>query len=117
MMEDQYDKGAKNGSIRAYFYLGRGLNELNNWKNLFLGIIGLAIALKFDSVGLMIVMFLVSIPILALVGYVMVHHVSRLTEYLGVKFGSHYAMRNFDYVKAQYELLEDIKRLLEDAGK
>ena len=62
----------------------------------------------------MVLMFTVSIAILIPTGHFMVHKVSKVKEWLTTKFGSHYAIQNFDYVKAQYELLVSIKKLLED---
>jgi len=41
-----------------------------------------------------------------------VHKVSKIKEWLGTKYGSHYAVQNFDYIKAQYEISIEIRDLL-----
>lgn len=53
-------------------------------------------------------MFVGAIIILIPTGYYRVHHISKVSEWLNTKYGSHYAIKNFDYVKAQYELLQNI---------
>ena len=112
--EAEYLKGAKNRMIRYYFYLSNGLGMLNEFRNLFLGIIAIYIALKFTNVIWMGVMFIPSIIILTVVGYYVVHHISKIKEWLGIKFGSHYGIKNFDYTKGSYELLLEIKELLKN---
>ena len=113
-MEQEYLKGKRNFLIRTYFYLTNGLALVNDFRNLGLGIFALYFALKLTNPWLMVLMFTVSIAILIPTGHFMVHKVSKVKEWLATKFGSHYAIQNFDYVKAQYELLVSIKKLLED---
>lgn len=115
--DDYHSKSWMNLAKKGYFYLGRGLAELNNWKNLFIGIIGLCIAVKIESIWIMAVIFAISIPILIVAGYVMVHRVSRMMDYLSIKFGSHFATRNFDYVEGQYELMKEIRNMLAENKK
>lgn len=55
---------------------------------------------------ILVFMFIGAIIILIPTGYYRVHHISKVSEWLNTKYGSHYAIKNFDYVKAQYELLE-----------
>lgn len=111
--ESKYLIGGKNRMIRYYFYLSNGLGILNEFRNLFLGIIAIYIALKFENVVWMGIMFVPSLVALTVIGYYVVHHVSKIREWLGVKFGSHYGIKNFNYAKGQYELLLEIKDLLE----
>lgn len=110
--DDYHSKSWMNLAKKGYFYLGRGLAELNNWKNLFIGIIGLCIAVKIESIWIMAVIFAISIPLLILAGYIMVHRISRMMDYLSIKFGSHFATRNFDYVEGQYELMKEIRDMM-----
>jgi hypothetical protein len=55
-------------------------------------------------------MFVVSIPILIGMGYVNVHKISKVKEWLSIKFGTHYGIQQFDYVKKTAELLEEINK-------
>lgn len=112
--DNKYLKGGKNRAIRYYFYLNNGLNVLNNFRNLFLGIFALYFALKLDNILWMVAMFIPSVLILTWSGYYSVHHISKINEWLGVKFGSHYGIKNFNYTKGQYELLLEIKEMLKN---
>jgi hypothetical protein len=114
----EYDKeylpGFYNRVIRYYYYLESGLNILNEFRNLFLGILGLYIALKLTNVMWMIVMAVPSLILLTIVGYFNVHRFSKVKEFLGVRFSSHYAIKSYDYNKEQVLLLREIKDLLKD---
>lgn len=112
--EENYTKGVKNILIAIYFYLSNGLAILNEFRNLFLGIFAVYITLKLTDPMLMVYMTVVSIVILTITGYFVVHHVAKIKEWLTVKFGTHYGVKNFDYVKRQVELLEEINKKLNE---
>lgn len=113
-MNNEYNHGTKNGLIRWYYYLTQGLNFMNDFRNLFLGVLGLYFALKVDNPLILVYMTLPSLIVLALVGYYVVHHVSKVRDWLAVKFGSHYTIQQFDYTKGSYELLVKIEKLLNE---
>lgn len=102
----------KNNLIKLYFYLNNGVAILNNFRNLFLGIFALYFTLKLTSPILLVVMFLVAIPILVVCGYYNVHHISKLSEQLSVKFGTFYGIKQFELTEEQVKLLKEIKKLL-----
>lgn len=108
----EYENGVENAVIRWYYYLNGGLGTLNNFRNLFLAVFGLYVVMKLTNPLWLVVMFAVSIPILILIGYINLHRIQRVHEWLNVKFGSHYNIRQFDYVKAQYETMKEIQKLL-----
>lgn len=114
MNDDQYLKGNKNWWIRMYFYLSNGLQIVNEFRNLLLGIFGVYITLKLEHPGVMLIMLVVSVMILIPVGHFMVHHVSKVKEWLGTKFGSHYAIKNFDFTEGSYEKLKKVEGILEE---
>jgi hypothetical protein len=111
-MKEEYLEGNVNLLKRAYFYLSNGLAVVNEFRNLLLGIFGIYITLKLENPFIMVILFVVSLLILIPTGYVRVHHVSKVMEWLNIKYGSHYAIQNFDYMKAQYELLKEINEKL-----
>lgn len=111
--EEQYLKGNKNFLIRMYFYLSNGLAIVNEFRNLILGIFGIYLTFKLTNPWIMVAIFIFSVAILTPTGYFIIHHVSRVKEWLSTKFGSHYQIQNFDYTKGTYELLVEIKALLE----
>lgn len=107
--DNKYLAGPQNRVIRYYFYLSNGLAILNEFRNLFLGIFAVYFTLKITSIPLLIAMFIISVIILTVVGYYVIHHVSKVREWLQIKFGTHYGVRSFDYQKGTYELLKEIK--------
>ncbi len=115
--DGKYLTGFKNRMIRYYYYLQNGLTVLNDFRNLFLGIIGLYLALKLTDYLYLIYMAIPCIIILTVVGYYTVHKVSKVRDWLNVRFGSHYSIMTFDYQKGSYELLEEIKELLKKNGR
>lgn len=104
----------KNNLIRIYFYLNNGVSILNNFRNLFLGIFALYFALKLTSPILLVIMFIVAVPILVICGYYNVHHISKLSEQLSVRFGTHYGIKQFELVEEQTKLLRKIEKLLKE---
>lgn len=109
---EQYDakylSGAWNKVIRYYYYLEQGLNILNEFRNLFLGILGLYIALHLTNLMWMIIMVVPSLLFLTIAGFYSVHKVSKVREWLTIRFGTHYGLTTFNYQKRQYELLQEI---------
>jgi membrane protein implicated in regulation of membrane protease activity len=77
-----------------------------------LGIIALYVALHFANVWIAVLMFIICIPILIVMGYYNVHHISKVRDRLNVKFGTHYGIQQFDYTKRTAELLEEINKKL-----
>lgn len=110
--DPKYLEGIENWFIRAYYYCSNGLTILNEFRNLFLGILGLYIALKWDNILGAVLLFMVCVIILTIVGYYTVHKVSKVREFLGMRFGSHFGKKSFDYQEASYELLVEIRDLL-----
>ncbi len=107
-----YFPGLQNGAIRAYFYLNKGLDILNQFHNLFLGILGLYFVLKLNNPLMMVVIFLLAMPLLALAGWYNTHHMSKVMEWLSIRFGSHYSVRQFDLQQRQCDALEEIRDTL-----
>ncbi len=104
----------KNNLIRIYFYLNNGVNILNNFRNLFLGIFALYFALKLTSPVLLVIMFIVAVPILAVCGYYNVHHIAKTSEQLSVKFGTFYGIKTYELAEQQVKLLRKIEKLLKE---
>jgi hypothetical protein len=102
----------KNKLIQGYYYIERGLDILNIFRNLFLAIFAVFVALKFVSVWWAIGMFVITIPILIITGYFNVHHIGKVRDRLNIKFGTHYGIKVVDYQKRTMELLEEINQKL-----
>lgn len=93
---------------RVYFYLNSGVSIINDFRNMGLGIFALYFALKLENPLWLVVMTLVSLPILTLMGYYNIHFISKVREQLSIRHGTHYGIKQFDYIKRQTELLEEI---------
>lgn len=110
--------GGQNWLIRMYFYLENGLNILNEFRNWFLGVAALYLALKLEanSHGLLIIsaVALPSLVALVILGKYNVHTLSKMKEWLSVRFSSHYSLRNFNYQEQQAELLREIRDILRE---
>lgn len=116
MFDRLYMHGLENRGIRYYYYVNNGLSILNQFRNLVLGIFALYVVLKLENPFIMVVMFVVSVPILAAVGYFEIHRMSKVMEWIGLRFSSHYAIRQFNYNQAQYEELVKIHATLQGYG-
>jgi membrane protein implicated in regulation of membrane protease activity len=112
--DKQYLEGTENWFIRAYFYCSNGLIILNEFRNLFLGILGLYIALKWDNIGLAIGLFVISVIILTIAGYYKVHKVGKVTEFLNIRFSSHFGKKTYDFTEDNNKLLREIRDLLNE---
>lgn len=111
--DKQFLHGAHNGGIRYYYYLEHGLNILNEFRNLFLGILAIYIALKLTNPLLMVAMFVPCLLVLTIVGYYNVHKLNKVKEWLGMRYSTYYGIKNFNFQQGQYQMLKEIKELLE----
>lgn len=110
--DDKYLKGRHNQFIRFYFYLESGMALLDQFRNMFLAVIALYFTLKLENPLWMVVMIIPGMIIMTLLGRYNIHKLSKMKEWLGLRFSSHFAIRSFNYNQKQYELLEEIRDLL-----
>lgn len=110
--DDKYLVGKENWLIRAYFYCSNGLTILNEFRNMFLAIIAIYIALKLTNYWYLLAMILPCLLILTLAGYYMVHKVSKVREWLGIRFGTHFGLKTFNFNEDNNKLLMEIRDLL-----
>lgn len=113
----KYLNGPENWIIRYYYYLSNGLVELNGFRNLFLGILTVYITFKLDSYWYAIIIFIVSIIILTVVGYYMTHRVSKVRDWLSVRFSSYFGMKSINYTEESFKLLQSINEQLVELNK
>lgn len=111
--DGEYMPGLENRAIRYYFYLNAGLNIVNNFRNLILAILGIYIALHLDAWWLLIAMFIPSVIILTIIGYYVVHRINKIQEWLGMRFSTHYAIKQFNFQEGIYKTLQEINGKLD----
>lgn len=98
--------------IQVYFYVNSGVLIVNDFRNIGLGIFALYFALKLANPLYLVLMSLVSLPILAVMGYYNVHKISKVRERLSVKHGTHYGIKQFELTQEQVKLLKEINKKL-----
>ncbi len=108
--DGRYMRGVENKAIRYYYYLNSGLGILNQFRNLVFGVFALYVMLHLSNPFLIVVMFMVACPLLMVIGYYDIHTMSKVMEWIGIRFSSHYAIRQFNYQHGIYETLQDIKK-------
>jgi len=105
---DKYWKGKKNKAIRYYFYIQKGLELLNEFRYLIMSIFAIYYALKMDNIWLIPLMFIIALPVLIFFGWLSVHHMKKVTEYLQIQFSTHWARYQFYLLEKQITLLETL---------
>lgn len=106
-----YLRGTQNFLIRCYFYMQSGLGILNNFHNIFLGMIALTIT--FGIKGWIVAAC--AVPLSAafiLLGRYNVHKLSKMQDWLNIRFSTHYGIKQFDMTREQVELLREVRDLL-----
>lgn len=110
--DEKYLAGKTNWLIRYYYYLSNGLNELNNFRNILLGILTIYVTFKLSNYWWAVGIFVVSVLVLTLVGYLMVHRVSKVRDWLGMRFSSYFGMKSVNYTEESFKLLQEIRDLI-----
>jgi len=105
---EEHWNGSKNRAIRYYFYIQRGLTLLNEFRYLIMGILGAYYALRIENVLLIPAMFFLSLPILVLLGYISVHHVAKIIEYLNIQYSTHWSRYQ---ITIQEDIRDELKKL------
>jgi len=108
----EYWTGNKNKFIRYYFYVQKGLALLNEARYLVMAIFALYVVLKFDNILFLPLMFLASLPLLIFLGWLYVHHMAKVMEYLSVKYSTHWSKYGYELQEKRNKTLKLILKLL-----
>jgi hypothetical protein len=103
-----YWAGTKNKVIRFYFYSQRGLQLLNEFRYVFLLVFGIYMAMKLANPAWLLVLFLVILPFLIFFGWLQVHHMAKVINWLDVEFASFWSRYNFELQERQTKAIEEI---------
>lgn len=112
--DEKYLRGTQNWAIRYYYYLSAGLNEFNSFRNIFLAILTVYVALKLSSYWWAVGMFIGSILVLTIVGYYTIHRISKVRDWLSVRFSSYFGMKSINYTEESFKLLTEIRDSLKN---
>ena len=112
-LRDKYWKGWKNSLCRYWFYVRQGNGVVNEFRNLFLIILGTCWTFKQDFPILrdplfLAFVFLVSFVGLFVVGYFFTHKVNRVIDWLSIEFSTHWGRYSYTLQEDQNRLLREI---------
>lgn len=110
--DKNYWQGNKNKVIRLFFYSQKGLSLVNEFKYLVFGILGVYYTLKLSNPIWLIIMLVVCIPLLIILGWMSVHHVSKVVDFLSIRFGTHWSKYNYELLENQLKELKEINEKL-----
>lgn len=105
--------GAKNKSVRMYFYCQRGLALINEFRYVIMTIFGVYMLLKLNNPWIMVAMFVVIVPILIVLGWMQVHHMAKVMNWLDVEFASFWSRYGFELSERSVKALESIDSKIE----
>lgn len=108
----QYLQGRQNWWIRMFYYLKSGNNVLNEFRYLILGIMGMYAILDLVNPLWLVGMFVIAIPVLIVLGYYWVHRMAKVTEWLSIKFSTHFGIKQYRITEDTLKELRAIKKLL-----
>lgn len=109
-----YWDGKWNKCVRYYFYLQKGLAFFNELRYVVLVILALYGFMKMDNPLMMPMMFFCFIPPLTIAGYMSVHKMDKIMEFLQVKYATHFSHHNIDLQERQLKILEKIDNKIPD---
>ena len=107
-LKQKYWNGNKNKSIRYFFYANRGLELFNSFRYLFMLAFGVYYALHLTNPLWLVAMVIISLPVLAIFGYIYVHHMNKVMDYLNIEFATHWGRYSYTLLEKQIQLLEHI---------
>ena len=97
--------------IKIYFYITSGQSVIDQFRYLIMGIFTLYIMLRLTSYWYLIGMFILSVPLLFILGWINVHYISKVRERLSMQHGTHYAIKQFELQEEQVSILKEIRDL------
>ena len=109
MQKQSYWSGNKNKAIRYYYYAKKGLELMNEFRYLIMAVFAMYYALRINNILLIPIMFITALPILIFLGWMSVHHMQKVMEWINIKFSTYWSMYTYELYEKQVTLLEDIK--------
>lgn len=106
--------GAKNKVVRWYFYAQRGLAIINEFRYIFMGVFGIYYFTKMDNPLMLALMFMIAIPILVGIGWLAVHHMSVVLEFLGVRYTTAFGRYSFELQERIVKAVEEMANIIKN---
>lgn len=114
--EQRYFKGWINYTIRLYYYLQEGLAQVNQAKNVILGLAAFAVLTRIEKQYWLIGLIGLSlVPVLILLGWMWVKRARKSIEYFNIKYTSTFGKYGVEMqekqIKQQAEVIELLKKI------
>lgn len=106
--ESKYWHGTKNKFIRYYFYVQRGLVLLNEFRYVVMVVFVMYNFIGIKNLWLIPGMFITCIPVLLICGWISVHHMEKVMEYLNIQYTTHFSRYNIELQEKQLDYLKKI---------
>jgi len=106
--KSKYYDGLWNVIIRMYYYSTKGVELLNFFRYYLFGLFGLYMALKLTNKMYLLILFLITYPILIILGYIAVHKMAKIIEFLNVEFATHFQRYRVSLQEKTLTVLEKI---------
>jgi hypothetical protein len=104
----KYWDGWTNKSIRYYFYVTKGLDMFNSFRYLLMAIFALYYMLKLSNPIIFVLFFILSCVFLGFVGYITVHHIGKVIDFLSIEFATHWSKYSFNLQERQVKAMEKL---------
>jgi hypothetical protein len=104
-----YWDGNLNHVFRHWYYIQKGLDIFNMFKYLIAAIIGVYWALHLKNPFILLTIFIICIPVLAFLGWLSVHKMTRVFQYLDMQFSSLWGTYSVKLSESQIDLLKEIR--------
>jgi len=113
----EYWIGPKNKAIRYYYYAKKGLELMNEFRYLIMAVFAMYYTLRINNIFLIPIMFFMAIPVLVFLGWLSVHHMQKVMEWINVRFSTHWSMYSYKLSEDRNitlkEIQDDIKKIRE----
>lgn len=110
--DKKYLRGPHNWAMRMYFYLNSGLGMTNNFHTIAITLLAVAVVFKNMHPALLGALAFAAVLILIVIGRYNVHRLSKMSEWLNLRFSTHFGIKSFNYQEEQVKLLKEIRDML-----
>lgn len=111
-LKERFWDGRWNKCVRFYFYLQKGLALFNELRYVVMVCLALYAFMKLDNILLIPLMFFAFIPPLMVFGWLSVHKMDKIMEFLSTRYATHYSHYNIELQEKQLEILNKIAKRL-----
>ena len=112
-----YWDGMFNHAVRYWYYLSKGLDIFNQFKYLIAAILAIYWTLHLKNPFILLSIFGISLPILTYLGWLSIHKMARVFEYLNLQFSSIWGTYGIKLSEKTIELLQEILCTLKSSKK